>query len=83
MSHPVNRLDRFQKGICKSEKRVSNFYNHMKKEERLSYIRKYACHYRKTTKKCSAPCCGNPRKFFGELTFQEIRYGSGPIYLDG
>lgn len=83
MSHPVNRFDRLQKGIVKSKKRVSLFYNGMQKEERIFYIKKYACRYRKITKKCSKSCCGNPRKFVGELTFQEMKYGSGPIYLDG
>jgi hypothetical protein len=34
--------------------------------------------YRKTTKRCSRACCGNPRKFFGELTMQEKR--SAEIY---
>ncbi|MDY0143677.1 MAG: hypothetical protein RBR97_17465 [Bacteroidales bacterium] len=27
--------------------------------------------YRKTRKICSGPCCGNPRKHFGEKTRQE------------
>lgn len=27
--------------------------------------------YRKTQKLCSMPCCGNPRKWFGEFTIQE------------
>jgi hypothetical protein len=82
MSHPVNRLDRFQKGIYKSIKRVSNFYTHMQKEERIFYFNKSAPRYRNVTKKCSRICCGNRRKFFGELTLQEIRYGSGEIYPD-
>ena len=28
--------------------------------------------YRKTTKRCSQACCGNPRKYFNEVTKQEI-----------
>lgn len=27
--------------------------------------------YRKTQVFCSGPCCGNPRKWFGERTIQE------------
>lgn len=83
MSHPISKLNRFQKGVVKSKKRVSLFYNHMKKEERLYYVKKHACRYRNLTKKCSKFCCGNPRKFVGDLTIQEIRYGFGPVYLDG
>lgn len=30
-------------------------------------------HYRKVRKPCSGPCCGNPRKWFGELTVQELK----------
>ncbi len=29
--------------------------------------------YRKTRHFCSGPCCGNPRKHFGEKTIQERR----------
>lgn len=82
MSHPVNRLDRFQRGVYKSKRRVSNFYIHMEKFERIFYTKKYASHYRNTTRKCSASCCGNRRKFFNELTLQELRYGQKPIYPD-
>lgn len=28
---------------------------------------------RNTTKLCSRACCGNPRRYFGELTMQERR----------
>ncbi|MBW1848949.1 MAG: hypothetical protein JRJ27_17810 [Deltaproteobacteria bacterium] len=30
--------------------------------------------YRKTQKLCSGYCCGNPRKWFGELTPQERKH---------
>jgi len=30
--------------------------------------------YRKTQKQCSLPCCGNPRKWFGEITLQEKKH---------
>jgi hypothetical protein len=30
-------------------------------------------YFRKVRKPCSGPCCGNPRKWFGELTIQELR----------
>lgn len=83
MSHPVNRRDRFQKGVIKSKKRVSNFYTHMSKEDRILLKEKNTHRYRKVTKFCSAPgCCGNPRRYFGDLPMQEKKYGSGEIYLD-
>lgn len=83
MSHPVNRLDRFHRGVYKSKKRVSNFFTHGQKEERIFYIEKFSRKYRKLTKKCSSPrCCGNRRRYNGELTMQELRYGQGSIYPD-
>lgn len=83
MSHPVNRLDRFQKGVYKAKKRVSNFYTHMQKEDRIFYKEKFICRYRNLTKMCSSPrCCGNRRRYNGELPMQEQKYGSGKIYLD-
>ena len=30
-------------------------------------------YFRKVRKPCSGPCCGNPRKWFGELTIQELK----------
>lgn len=37
------------------------------------WIKNYIGRLRKTTKLCSGPCCGNPRKHFGEKTLQERR----------
>lgn len=83
MSHPVNRRDRFQKGILKSKKRVSNFYIYMEKEDRILLKEKHSRRYRSVTKLCSAPrCCGNPRRYFNDLPIQEKKYGSGKIYID-
>jgi len=82
MSHPVNRLDRFQKGAYKSKKRVSTFYIHMQKVDRIYLTKKYCCRYRNITTKCSAArCCGNPRRYFNELTLQELKYGQEDIYF--
>jgi len=82
MSHPVNRRDRFQKGVIKSKKRVSNFYTHMQKKDRIFYTEKCIHRYRNVTKFCSAACCGNPRRYFNDLPMQEKKYGSGEIYPD-
>jgi hypothetical protein len=39
------------------------------------FCKKLGCigYFRKVRKPCSGPCCGNPRKWFGELTIQELR----------
>jgi hypothetical protein len=36
-------------------------------------------YFRKVRKPCSGSCCGNPRKWFGELTIQELK---APKILD-
>ncbi len=30
-------------------------------------------YFRKMRKPCSGPCCGNPRKWFGKVTVQELK----------
>lgn len=83
MSHPVNRRDRFQMGVIKSKKRTPHFYIHLQKQERISLTKKYECYYRNVTIRCSkGRCCGNRRKYFNELTMQELKYGQGSLYPD-
>ena len=83
MSHPVNRRDRFLRGVLKSKKRVSNFYTHMEKEDRISLTKMHIHRYRNVTVICSSPgCCGNRRRYYNELTMQELRYGQGSLYPD-
>lgn len=82
MSHPVNRLDRFQKGTYKAKKRISSFFIHLEKKDRISYTEKCIPHYRNITTKCSAArCCGNRRRYFNELTMQELRYRQEDMYF--
>ena len=53
---------------------IDNFLD--KKGERISreeFMKKRARRMRKVTEFCSGPCCGNPRKWFGEVTNQEKR----------
>lgn len=83
MSHPVNRRDRFLKGVIKSKKRLPHFCYHFQKSERIAHIEKWLHYYRNVTVFCSAPgCCGNPRRYRNELTVQELRYGRGNLYPD-
>lgn len=36
-------------------------------------VKRLACRARDNMTVCSGPCCGNPRKWFGERTLQELR----------
>jgi hypothetical protein len=69
--HPQNKYERFLVSVNKSQKRVSSFYSLSFKLQNPDYVKKVARKYRNVTKKCSASCCGNPRKFFNEKTLQE------------
>jgi len=40
-------------------------------DETKKFIKRTTRQLRKCTKMCSRACCGNPRKFFKELTMQE------------
>ena len=84
MSHPRNRLERFVIGDTKSKSRVTNYvlYRERKEPENVELMKTWARRRRHTTKTCSCPMCGNPRKFFDEKSRQELKYGSGSIYPD-
>jgi len=75
MSHPVSKRDRFLVGVKKSKKRVTNFYTYLTKLEHPEWVARAEQMRRNTTKTCSCSGCGNPRKYFGEKTMQEKRYG--------
>ena len=45
--------------------------------KREAWVEKHKQLRRNTTKLCSCPMCGNPRKYLGELTLQERRYIAG------
>lgn len=64
MVHPQNKHDRVRKGHLKGHKRNIILKGALKQEH----------HLRDTTKPCSCPMCGNPRKFFGEKTIQERKH---------
>lgn len=73
MSHPKNKRDRFLKGNNKALKRVSLWF--LSDDPRNDKWKKVSItRHRNTTKKCNHVCCGNPRRYFGELTFQERRF---------
>jgi hypothetical protein len=59
MSHPANKHARVDTGRNKSRSRV-----HGKQDPRR---------FRNTTKLCSCYMCGNPRKYFEDITMQEKR----------
>jgi hypothetical protein len=77
MAHPTDKKDRFIKGAHKGIQRAKSIHSvdflqdPKKHEECLNKTAKLTRH---TTKLCSCPMCGNPRKFFGEKTFQEKKF---------
>jgi hypothetical protein len=84
MPHPNNKLERLAIGCTRSKSRVKDFisYNKKKDPENSALIENWARKHRNTTKTCSCPMCGNPRRYFKDLPMQEKKYGSGKIYLD-
>lgn len=89
MSHPKNRLERFLTGKNKGLRRGIGYWNGFlderkkgNQEEAQRLLEGNARIRRNTTKLCSCPLCGNPRKIFNEQSRQELKYGSGPIYPD-
>lgn len=82
MSHPCNRLERRNIGEVRCKKRVYLFLTEKEAKERPDLLKYWSRRHRNTTKTCSCSMCGNPRKFYNQKTMQEIKYGSGPIYLD-
>lgn len=73
MSHPVNKRERFLIGVKKSKKRVALFMSYKEKVNDPERVKHWERHHRNTSKTCSCPMCGNPRKYSGELTMQEQR----------
>jgi hypothetical protein len=68
MSHPKNRRERFNVGVNKSRKRITCWGGSAEQKEIWKH------YLRDTTKTCSCPMCGNPRKFFKEVTMQERKH---------
>lgn len=75
MSHPVNKRERFLIWVKKSKKRVMNFMSYREKSKNPDLVQKWERCHRNTSKTCSCIICGNPRKYFGEKTIQEKKYG--------
>jgi hypothetical protein len=75
MCHPQNKRARFLVSVNKSRKRVSRWFDHCSdRTARIEGRKKSARRLRRMTKSCSACCCGNPRKFFNEITMQEKKF---------
>ena len=83
MSHPKNKRERLRVANTKARRRVSLFFTDMDKEQQKAYTEKHLPLYRDTTTKCSAMCCGNPRKFFNQKTLQERKYLESYLRSDG
>ena len=71
MSHPTNKKDRIKRGVKKSFLR--SIFHFPKKDilDNPDWVERDMKHHRNTTKICSCPMCGNPRKYFNEKTRQE------------
>jgi len=82
MSHPKNKLERFEVGVAKSKNRVMFFLSYRSSSITKEFLSIWSRKFRNTTKKCSCVMCGNARKFNNELSIQEIRYGQGNLYPD-
>jgi hypothetical protein len=41
--------------------------------DNCDWLDEIACRLFNNRTPCSGPCCGNPRRWFGELTVQELR----------
>lgn len=74
MSYPRNKRERFLIGNYKGRKRVSLWFLDSKPYERKGLKERFIKYHRNTTKKCNGVCCGNPRRYFGQLTRQELRF---------
>lgn len=77
MSHPMNKKDRFLKGKNKGDRRAKNMIGRETTYSPDLYkkiLDKTSKMTRHTTKLCSCPMCGNPRKFFNEKTMQEKKF---------
>ena len=69
MSHPIDRRQRFLIGMRKGEKRAKGYWNRVAGTP--EWFKLQGALRRDTTKLCSCPMCGNPRRLLGELTMQE------------
>ena len=78
MSHPCNKRESFLIGDRKGQRRVVGHCIYKTKGDRQEYLDIARKRQRNTTKRCSCEMCGNPRKYFGDLTMQERRYGTDP-----
>ena len=74
MSHPSNKRERFLIGDRKGKKRVIGYCTFKTIGDRQEYFNKASKRHRNTTKLCSCEMCGNPRKFFSEVTMQEKKH---------
>lgn len=75
MPHPRNRRERFLIGQRKGEKRARAVGHGFSEPPSGPWFMTTSVRLRKTTKLCSCYMCGNPRKFYKELTMQEKRIG--------
>ena len=84
MSHPGNKRERFLIGDRKSQRRVVGHCIYKTKGDRQKYLDVARKRQRNTTKLCSCSMCGNPRRFYAELTMQERRHdiGSKNVYKE-
>jgi hypothetical protein len=74
MSHPKNKLERFEIGITKSKRRVMLFLSFRDSLIDREFLDIWSRKFRNTTRKCSCSLCGNPRKYFNEGTLQEKKF---------
>jgi hypothetical protein len=74
MSHPKNKLERFEIGITKSKRRVMLFLSFRDSSVNREFLDVWSRKFRNTTKKCSCSLCGNPRRYLREETLQERRF---------
>jgi len=70
MPHPRNQRERLLTRKRKGQLRTEGIASHFDSSTQNWFDR--TCRsLRKTTKTCFCPMCGNPRKFFNEITMQE------------
>lgn len=83
--HPVNKYERYEIGKKKGKRRTKEFFGpmkHMDEVKKRELIQESEHIRRDTTKVCSCYGCGNPRKFFEEITMQERRAADSHLESD-
>jgi hypothetical protein len=87
MSHPKNKLERFEVGKTKGTRRGAGYWNGFiseaqkrNHEEAQRFLERNAQLRRNTTKLCSCNLCGNPRKWYKDKSLQEKKFEQK--YLD-